>query len=317
MSKTNVRVRNLKELFSEYINECRYAERLRPETIRGYENVFWLFLKIMPEVTTTETLTPQMLKEFFKRIETRIRMVGKGVPVSGVKSSTIKTQHNKLNAFFVWLCKNGYIERDSNPLRDIKRPRVSYEDFKRLEDDDIRRLYSATTLHSNNSFLLRRDTMMISLLLYCGLRKGELAGLQVSDIDMEKRIITVRGETSKSRRTRLLRIHPSLFMHLKDYFKERNIRRMRTPYLIASSREDAGLSYEGLKHWVQGLIRKSDVKFHLHQLRHSFASKLAEEDVEVTKIQKMMGHVDIRMTAKYTRSLRSEDMGDDIGKISI
>lgn len=307
--------RDFQELFQEYLNECEYTACLRPETIRGYKNVFQLFLKVMPEVSTVESLTPEMLNEFFKRIKTRSRIVGRDTVKTGVKNSTIKTQYGKLNVFFVWLYKKGHMEK--NPLADIPSPRVSYTDFRRLEDTDIHKIYSAITLHSVNQLMLRRDTVMISLLLFCGLRLGELISLRVIDIDLEKKEITVRGETSKSKKMRILKIHPTLIMHLKDYFRERNTCGLRTEYLLVSNRGDRVLSREGLRHWVQALIKKSGVKFHLHQFRHTFACKLAEMNVNAFNVQKMLGHSSILMTMKYVRSMKTEDMGEDINKISI
>ena len=307
---------SLGEVFKNYTDECEYVSKLRPETIRGYKNVFRLFLKIMPEVTSIELLTPGMLNEFFKRINTRPRIVGSGEIRTGVKPSTIKTHYNKLNAFFEWLLRKKHIEE--NPLKDIKRPKVDYEDFRRVEDADLRKIYTAIALDSNcNAFIQRRDTAMVSILLFTGVRLGEFISLRVTDIDLGKREIIVRGETSKSKKTRTLKIHPTLAMHFGDYFRERKIRQLKTEHLLVSSREDKGLTRDGLKNWVKGIIKKSGVKFHLHQLRHTFACKLAEQDVNLSKIQKMMGHVDVRMTTKYTRSLRTEDMEDDIGKISI
>src|SRR3989344_969255 len=232
--------KNLQELFKDYINECRYTACLRPETMRGYENVFKLFLKIVPEVTTTESLTSAMLNEFFKRIQTRLRVVGRNTIKKGVRKSTIKTQWTKLNVFFDWLCKKHYIMK--NPLEEIKPPRVSYTDFRRLENDEIPKIYSAVVLQSSNTFILRRDTLMVSLLLFAGLRLGEFISLQVRDIDMIKKEITVRAETSKSKETRILAMHDTLFLHLKDYLIERNNRGLRTEYLIASNRGDRGLS---------------------------------------------------------------------------
>ena len=306
--------KNLQELFNEYISECKYSAGLSTETIRGYKNVFDLFLRIMPEVFTLELLTTEMLNEFFKRIDTRQRIVGKGIIKTGVKKSTIKTQYSKLNVFFNWLCKRGHIKE--NPLENIKPPQVRYDDFRRLEDEDVRKIYTAIILHSSNSLIQRRDTAMISLLVLCGLRKGEFISLQVTDIDMDRREITIRGTTSKSKITRKLKLHPTLILHLKDYFRERNTKELKTENLIVSNRGDRGLSREGLKHWVNGLIKKSGVKFHLHRFRHTFACKLVEANVHIVNIQKMMGHTDIKMTMKYLRSIKTEDMEVDIGKIS-
>lgn len=201
-----------------------------------------------------------------------------------------------------------------NPLTHIKAPQVNYDDFRRLEDEEINKIYSAIVRCSNNTLLLRRDTVMVSLLLFCGIRKGEFISLQIKDIDVEKKEITIRSETSKSKRTRVLKIHPTLLLHLKDYFKER--RSLKTEWLIVSNRGDSGLTREGLKHWVASIVAKSGVKFHLHSFRHTFACKLAESDVNIFKIQKMMGHQNISMTMRYSRSLQTEDMEEDIGKIS-
>lgn len=304
---------DLTGLFEEFIVECSFTTRLRSETIKGYKAVFKLFLKIMPEVSNFESLTPGILCEFFKRIGTRERPVGKTIK-TGVKSSTIKTQWTKLNVFFDWLERNGYL--DHNPLKDIRPPRVSYDDYQRLENAEIAKIYSAITICPDLMLARRRDTMMVSLLLCCGLRKGELISLQVRDIDLQKNIITIRGETSKSKRTRTLPIHQTLAMHIKDYFRERKLCGLKTEYMIVSTKEDRQLTLHGLKHWVKSLIKKSGVKFHLHQFRHTFACKLTEGGTPTASLQKLMGHTNISMTAKYTRSLQSENMSEDINKIS-
>jgi integrase len=204
-----------------------------------------------------------------------------------------------------------------SPLRHIKSPYVSYDDFRKLHDHEINKIYSAIVRHSASSLMIRRDTMMVSLLLFCGVRKGEFISLQVKDIDLYKSEITIRGETSKSKRTRVLKLHPTLALHIKDYLTERNIRKLKTEHLIVTARKDQGLTRHGLQHWVKSLIAKSGVRFHLHQFRHTFACKLCEANVNVFKVQKMMGHTDISMTMKYARSIKTEDMADDIAKIII
>ncbi len=160
--------KNLQQLFNEYIKECQYSSRLSIETIRGYKIVFRLFTSIMPEITTVKFLTPEMLTEYFMRIQTRERTVGSGIIKTGIKNSTIRTYGCKLNTFFEWLVKNKIIIE--NPVKRIKLPELIYEDQRALDETDVRKLYSTVTLYSKNSLILRRDTVMISLLLFCGLR---------------------------------------------------------------------------------------------------------------------------------------------------
>lgn len=310
-----VKKTNLQELFAEYISECQYSMGLRPETIRGYKAVFHCFSERMPHVNSTGLLTPETMNEFFKCIQVRKRIVGRNTEKVGVKASTIRTYWSKLNSFFEWLRLRGYIE--ANPIADIKTAEPVYDDKRALEKNDILKILSAVTLHSPNSIMIRRDMLMVSLLVFAGLRRGELHPLEVRDVDMVKRVLTVRGETSKSKRNRQIPLSPTLMLHLQEYITERNKQGYKTQFLLVSSNEDRGLSVHGLKHWVKRLSKLSGVKFHLHQFRHSFACALATQNSSAVKIQKLMGHTDLRMTERYLRSLGVEDLRDDVNMLCI
>lgn len=306
---------DLHHLFEIFISECQFSRGLRPETLKGYTAAFDLFIKIMPEVATTEFVNVDMLNEFFKRIKTRKRIVGRNTEKIGIMNSTVKTYANKLGTFFKWLVQRDFME--SNPLLKIKIPTPVYRDSRALKEEDVKRIYASITLHSGDSLMFKRDTMIVSALFFCGLRKGELISLRVTDIDIEKRLLTVNGETSKSKKTRTLPIHPTLLLHLEEYFKERNKRGYKTEYLIVSTNKDRGLSRDGIKHWVEKIKKNSGVKFHLHRFRHTFACTLGDRDVGAIKIQKLMGHARLSMTETYLRSISSENLRDDINKLSI
>ena len=150
---------------------------------------------------------------------------------------------------------------------------------------------------------------MLSLLCFCGLRRGELLGVRFVDVDLERKILLVNGATSKSGRDRKLPIQDFVLLDIEDYLQERLKRGIyTTPFLFASLTQDRGLSKNGLKHWVERLNNLSKVKFHLHQFRHTFASNLAAERVTAPVLQRLMGHTDLRMTDKYLRSLDAEDL---------
>lgn len=314
-TKEKTKENELNYLFQVFINESQFSAGLRRETLRGYTNVFNLFLKIMPEVQSKEELTEHFVNLFFLRIRTRIRIIGKNREVSGVKNSTIKTQWAKLNVFFKWLKNKQYIE--DNPFERIKKPKVDYEDPKALKTEEVNKIYSSLTLNYTNSLSFNRDRMIISLLLFCGLRRGELISLKIQDIDIDKKIITIRGETSKSGKTRYIPINPTLLLNIKDYLKERSRIEYKTSNLIISTKTYDPLTMEGLRHFVKAIIKKSGVRFHLHQFRHTFAKKMAENDVSMFKIQKLMGHKDIRMTARYQRSFTVEELRDGIDKLQM
>ncbi len=308
-------VKNSQQLFAEYIEECEIARGLRPETIKSYKAVAKHFFTIMPEVLTVKLLTREVMVEFFKRIQKRERIVGRDTKKVGLADSTIHTYGNKLNAFLVWLVQKKLIEE--NPLENIKLKYPEYNDQRALKSDEVHKIISAISLHPVNALILKRDMVMAYILLFCGLRKGEFISLQGRDIDMDKKTITVRAETSKSKRSRVIPIHPILFLALEEYIKERNKREYKTEYLIVSSSEDKGLSTHGLKHWIKRLIKISGVKFHLHRFRHTFACNLAKQNISILKIRDLMGHKSIKMTEVYLRSIITEDLRDDINKLDI
>lgn len=307
--------KNLQQLFDEYISERQYTTRLRMPTILSYKLAFKYFTTIMPEVTMPEDLVVPRMHEFFKRVDTRKRIVGKNTIKMGVKISTIHTYGGRLRAFFEWLVEQREIKE--NPLSEIKIPAPEYTDQRALKKEQVEKIYTAITLHSKNSLILRRDTAMVSTFLFCGLRSGELAGLTVPDIDMIKRTLHVRPETSKSKKPRTLPIHPILLLHLRDYMEERKKLKYKTESLFVSSNGDRGLSAHGYKHWVEKLVRDSGVKFHRHRFRHTFATNLANCNTGIVKIQKLMGHSDLKMTARYLRSVDTEFLEEDIAKLSI
>ena len=311
----NFMKKDIKQLYEEYINECQFSKRLRPETIRGYQAVFKTFSKIMPEVVSTKELTKGMMNEFFKRIETRKRIVGRNTIKTGVKNSTIYTYWSKLNCFLGWLYANKHIKE--NFMLEIKPPEPVYDDDRALEKNDILKIITAITLRSPNALILKRHMLMINILLFCGIRRGEFVALQVRDIDMENHLLTVRPETSKSKRMRRIPLNPTVMMHMREYINERNKLNYKTPHLIVSSTEDRGLTVHGVKHCIKKLEDLSGVDFHMHRFRHSFACNLAKQNTEAIAIQKLLGHKDLEMTQKYLRSLKAEDFRDDVNRLSL
>ena len=305
---------NLQQLHSKFITECQYSNCLRTETIRNHVNTFKLFKLLMPEIIIIRDLTPDSLDEFFKRLQTRVRKLNNGETKVGVKITTVKTYWAKLHTFFEWLVSNKYIEE--SPLKNKKSPRVRYDDIKRLSDEDVRRIISSIVQNGNSSFEYCRDMFMINLFLLTGMRRTEFISLRLTDLDLSKRTVTIRGETTKSKFTRVLQINSSLFMFLDNYLSERKKKGYKTDSLIVSTKKDSGLTIDGLKHWTERVKEMSGVKFHVHMFRHTFACKLVEANVSIYKIKELMGHTDIRMTVKYLRSLNTEDMGEDLEKIS-
>lgn len=300
--------KSIDELFDEYLLECEFSRKLQPETLRGYIQGFGMFKKLLPD-TTLETINSNTVVHFFKILEQRKRTVGKGKIQSGIKKSTARVYWSKLHNFFMWLHIHEHIRE--NPFRLMKRPTVVWDDLKYLKKEKIERIFSA--LHNpilTNPLVVKRNLAMFYVLLFCGLRREELTLLQIRDIDLERKILTVRAENSKIPRTRHIPLHSTAIMYLKDYLKER--KSCTTQYVFVSRSRDDGLSLHGLTAIVHSLRKRSGVQFHLHQFRHTFAVNFLKSSNNIVKLKQLMGHSDIRMTLVYLRCLPTHEMRADI-----
>lgn len=305
--------KDLPQLFDEFMFECEFLKKSTPETLRGYRQAFNLFMKLQPNVSL-DLLSTQALIQFFKILDQRKRIVGKGTIKIGVKKSTIATYWTKLNSFFGWLKMKQLIKE--NPLSELRYPTPVYDEKKYLNKNEVEKILTAIMSNTDqNIFLLKRNLVIFYILLFCGLRRNELVSLQIRDIDFEKKTLTIRGETSKVKLTRYIPMHSQLVMHVKEYLKER--RGYKSPYLIISSKRDEGLTNQGLKYLVTMLSNSSGVHFHLHQFRHTFAVNFLKSSNSISKLKQLMGHKDISVTVQYLRCLPASEMKGDIESMNI
>ena len=309
--------KNLAQLHKDFMQECEFVAKLRPETLRGYQASFDLLQKLMPNLTC-DMIYPKIMTLFFEKMDKRKRIVGRGQIKTGVKNSTVATYRSKLNKFFDWLKRNGHLKE--NPFREMEYPSVNYEDKKFMEQEKVEKVFIAITYNINwkDNLVKKRNIAIFSILLFCGIRKGELLGLKMLDIDIDRKLLTVRAEISKSKKTRKIPLHSKLVNILKDYFEERKKLKYETPYLFVSSVKDNKLTAHGLKHLVKKIVSESGTKFNLHLFRHTFAvNYLNISNSNIAKLSQLMGHKNIIQTMTYLRCIPTQVMRADIEAIDI
>tara|TARA_R110002051_G_C8763073_1_gene502028 strand:+ start:5232 stop:6164 length:933 start_codon:yes stop_codon:yes gene_type:complete len=301
----------LNDCFDQYISECEYTKKLSPQTMSSYQDVIKNFINMMPEVKTPLDLQPFIVHEFFKRLGERAKRKGKEL-----KTSTIRTYYNKLIVFFKWLETNGFIEEKSLSTRITKPPNPKYHDAKALSEAKVSKIVASVALHNmENDTLLKRDLAITRMLLYTGIRKGELLGVRIQDVDFNQKTLFINGKTSKSRKSRSIPLHFSLLTALKFYLKTRELQNSTCEYLFISSKRDQPLTRQGMKYWVEKYKKLSGVNFHLHQFRHTFACNLAMQGTNIISIKNLLGHATTQMTEHYLRSIKTEDARSHIDNL--
>ena len=133
-------------------------------------------------------------------------------------------------------------------------------------------------------------TMMYS----CGLRISEALGLEVADIDSARMVVMVRaGKGNKDRHVPLPQRTLEL---LRDYWR---VYRPQTRLLVI--KDGRPLTYESVRYFLKDAVRQSGIakRISCHTLRHSYATNLMEQGLDVRVIQGLLGHRSLKTTTLY------------------
>lgn len=144
-----------------------------------------------------------------------------------------------------------------------------------------------------------RDRAMAGLMLYCGLRAGEVLGLAVGDVDIGARWLLVHGKGSKERRVPL---DTDVAAVIQTYLLvECPESKSLMLFLVAKGRtRGEPLTPAGLRTIFRYHREISGVtEAHPHALRHTFGSALAEAGVDLAVMRELLGHAHINTTARY------------------
>lgn len=204
----------------------------------------------------------------------------------GFKPSTINRRLASVVALYSFLAPED--EELSCPVI-IRRHHV--REHQRLPrpvpEEDLKRFFAVITN--------KRDRAMFLLMLRCGLRIGEVAGLQLTDLflDEEYPRIVARGKGSRERGVYLSKQAETA---MREYLAERP--QVASEFVFLSYLEE-GLSTTSIHNRLLKYREMAGIQLTAHRLRHSFANDMLNADAAITSIQKLMGHRWIESTQTY------------------
>jgi len=220
----------------------------------------------------------------------------------GCARSTLARKLASLRTFFKFLCREGMAE--SNPARYISATRRGRKLPEFLSVEEAERLMS---LPSRRSSLGLRDLAILEILYGSGLRLRELTGLNLLDVDLYSRTLTVRGKGKKERVVPVGRMAARV---LDAYLPERGTlihgagHGTRSPGggPLFVNRMGARLSARGVQQVVKKYLRLiAEARgTHPHVLRHTFATHLLDRGADLRAVQELLGHSSLSSTQVYT-----------------
>lgn len=226
--------------------------------------------------------------------------------------STIARTAASLRCYFQWAVKRGLIVADpsrslSAPTPDSRLPRIlGHSELTQLLDP-VRPSPSSSAATSGPATASgpaatvsiaadRRDDAVLELLYGSGMRVAELCGLDVGDIDIERRVVTVTGKGSKQRQVLIHQQGARAVLTWLD--GPRSVLAGEQPSLaLFFNRRGSRLGPRDVRRIID---RRSPVPTHPHALRHSFATHLLDGGADLRVVQELLGHASLQTTQVYT-----------------
>jgi site-specific recombinase XerD len=195
----------------------------------------------------------------------------------GVSAGTQAARFSALRRFFTWLEEEGEVEQ--SPMLRMKGPKVEVRPPDVLTDDESRRLLDGCR---GPAFEDKRDVAILRLMLDTGLRRGEVAGVKIEDLDLAGQAVQVVG---KGARPAVVFFGAKVARDLDRYLRTRARHRLADlPWLWLAQK--GPLSGDGILQMLQRRAKLGGITRHLHPhlLRHTWAHQMkaagaSDEDV--------------------------------------
>lgn len=222
-----------------------------------------------------DTLTIEQLQVYFSSL------------IDSHSWSTVKVDRNGLRFFWEFVLKKGF-----GWINMVKPPQIK-------AIPDILTPKEVETLI--NGFDLMRYRCFFLVVYSMGLRLGEAISLQVRDIDSNRQMIHIRR--GKGYKDRFVPLPQLTLLALRHYWSSHRNAKLLFPAKIDPQFTDKPMSYGGAQAAIQVILKQCRInkRISTHNLRHSYATHLVEAGVNIRTIQRILGHVRLETTARYTQ----------------
>jgi len=281
----------LDALHPSFRDHARYVLNHSTLTVRSYAAAYANFRRFLRE-------TPSGALPLLDRLQDLDSWVAWNRK-RGVAAVTANSYWRALRPFFHYLEKTQGIE---NPYHGAHTPPIPKHRLpKALKPEQLERVLAAARHYPWTTTLQReRATAVIAIMLYAGLRKGEVLRLQFADVNLADgsiRIVAGKGRFGGKDRTVYMPVE--LRAILTRYLAVRRHLHFTCPEFFVT-RGNRGLSEMQFRRTVRQVRDAAGVPFFAHALRHSYITMLLRSRVPIHVVQALAGHADITTTALYS-----------------
>ncbi len=220
----------------------------------------------------------------------------------GCRPATLARTISSIRVFFDFLVEQEELE--SSPCTGIRNPRQTRKLPVYLVRGELKRLFDAPDVTTP---LGLRDRAMLVTFAFCGVRLQELVGLNMRDVDFQSRTLRVMGKGSKER---LIPLNDDVARTLLQWLEARTpAEGEKSVFVNRFGRRLSGRMVEKIVDKYVAVAGLAKDGLSPHKLRHTFATLLHGNDVDLVEIQTLLGHASISTTQIYTHTDRRRLQG--------
>lgn len=276
-----------REAAEAFLSTCESIRKLSPHTVRAYRLDLDRFLRFLGRGAAVEGVDRDAIRGYVRHL----------FDVCELKEASVKRHLATLRSFFRWFQDDR--EDFLDPFRGARiRIRMPKRLPRVIARSDLRRLLQADRAPSQQSFRDLTGYVATEMLFATGMRVSELASLLDRAVDVDGGIITIVGKGNRQRR---VFIPEDVKPLLREYRVIRDRSGQVADTFLVNSRGDAA-SAQLIRRLVRIHGEQCDLADRVtpHMFRHSVATYLLEEGVDIRYVQRLLGHRSISTTEIYT-----------------
>lgn len=280
------------------------VKRYSPNTLSAYAedlNQFIEFCEKVELIHEWRDVTSGMVRRFEVGLMSGKLEFGEGDKKRRPKPMTAKSVRRKLSSLrtlFRYLMREGVLSDD--PTEVVVAPKIGKKLPVFVPDYKMDELLDEEAADKDD-FKSFRDMMVLMMAYYTGMRRAELVGLKLEDLDLGAKVIRVTGKGDKQRIVPML---DDLVCEVEEYLKVRDgkVKGKHTSFFITDAGAPANEKY--IYRHVKSCLEKvtSLSKRSPHVLRHSFATALLNNGACIEAIRELLGHSSLAATQVYTHN---------------
>lgn len=280
-----------------YLARCRGEKRLDQKTVKAYCCDIEQFLVWLEEGGRDFTRTS--MREYMVHLNSRYA------------ASTVRRKLASLRAWATWMRREDFMtaspfdDLDVSIRQPLLLPRtIGPRDLRHMLEPD-----GPVGIHRDGrepTLLELRDQAVLELLIATGIRVSELCALNLDSVDLSARQVRIFGKGAKERIVMLGSIHTVIA--LDDYMRARKpiaqagVCDNQGPRALFLNRSKERITDQAVRKIILKRAKEVGVEAHItpHMFRHTFATTLLEQDVDIRYIQQLLGHSSVKTTERYT-----------------